>query len=170
MRGNDTIMTQTPEEIQALISVKQQKLAYMMKDANKLKQDIENLKKKKDKAERSIKATEHCISRFIERIGNMPKGAIRAMMKDHRLIEMINANGDGKYILPSYPRCTVVVVNRTIVTCYLNNTIELQLGKLTRYMGYFINCKAHEYKSGETLDIKPFEQFETYLNYNVAGA
>ena len=162
----------TANELQAQISMKQQELSRMLKDVNKLKAQIENLKVRKAKNERTIFVSEHCLDRFIERVCIMPKGAIKALMKDKMLVELVATKGDGRYIMPNYPRCTVVVIDNTIVTCYLNNTIEFQFERLKRYMGYFVNCKAEQYKNGRNLTIKTFESFDLRINPkpNVIGA
>jgi FtsZ-binding cell division protein ZapB len=158
-------MSRTVSVIQFEINEKQEEIKRLAAAISNIKKHIEKLKKEQENIGNKIFISDHFLQRFSERIAKLQKSEIRRIVSNTEFKKMILANGDGKYVIPSRPDCTVIVRENTLITCYANNIIDRKIAKLRRYMSYYIDCKAIQLQSEKPFPIKSFEEFDKHLNH-----
>jgi septal ring factor EnvC (AmiA/AmiB activator) len=148
------------QELNVKINVKQKEIASLRKQINTLESEVKQIMHQRDSIKRKIGISQHAVQRFRERILDIPVQKVKSLFMSDALVNKIIQHGDGKYVVPDYKNCVVVVADNVIVTCYERDTIEQRFDKLRMYMNYFVNQRAIQLQTN-TGYIKPFSSFNT---------
>ena len=101
--------------------VRREKLRRLLDNVDKniaeVRTNIAKLNSNKDKDK--LKASEHAIERFKERIWDLPKQKVVKLLCSDDLFNRFKEYGPGKFRLSSYyPNVIIVIKDFTIITCY----------------------------------------------------
>jgi hypothetical protein len=112
----------------------------LSRQEDNIRTKIEDLNQK----DKDLFITPHAITRFRERIMDLPNQKIKNILSDESLLNKYKENGPGRYKLPEpFTYVTVAVKDFSVITCFNQKDPEERIDLLRAYMDNWVEdrCK-----------------------------